>query len=260
MKKFSLLIISLLTVASANATEIGDDGFGQRPLKKTTTTTETTSSKKDSNSGFGRNRKVYGYEVSVGVRAGIGFSSMSESDGLEFSDGMGVGFGGGVAANIRFGNKDSQGRPIYGQGLFGVGLELNFKQHAIKTLAGENLKLSNIEVPLMLQIYPGYNMRSLRNLYIEVGPSFTIPMSASPDVISINQTKDDYKVGDLKGYDVKLAAGVGYRFSKGSANDGFYANFRYYLGTSKLAGNFPAKVGSAELSIGYMFKCLGGKK
>lgn len=260
MKKISLLIISLLTVAAANATEIGDDGFGQRPLKKTTTTTETTSSKKDSNSGFGRNRKVYGYEVSVGVRAGIGFSSMSESDGLEFSDGMGVGFGGGVAANIRFGNKDSQGRPIYGQGVFGVGLELNFKQHAIKTLAGENLKLSNIEVPLMLQIYPGYKMRSLRNLYIEVGPSFTIPMSASPDVISINQTKDDYKVGDLKGYDVKLAAGVGYRFCKGSANDGFYANFRYYLGTSKLAGNFPAKVGSAELSIGYMFKCLGGKK
>ena len=100
MKKFSLLIISLLTVAAANATEIGDDGFGQRPLKKTTTTTETTSSKKDSNSGFGRNRKVYGYEVSVGVRAGIGFSSMSESDGLEFSDGMGVGFGGGVVVAL----------------------------------------------------------------------------------------------------------------------------------------------------------------
>ena len=258
MKKFSLLIISLLTVAAANATEIGDDGFGQRPLKKTTTTTETTSSKKDSNSGFGRNRKVYGYEVSVGVRAGIGFSSMSESDGLEFSDGMGVGFGGGVAANIRFGNKDSQGRPIYGQGLFGVGLELNFKQHAIKTLADEDLKLSNIEVPLMLQFYPGYKMRSLRNLYIEVGPSFTIPMSASPDAIQVG--KQIYPVGDFKAYDVKLAAGVGYRFSKGSANDGFYANLRYYLGTSKLAGNFPAKVGSAELSIGYLFKCVGGKK
>lgn len=257
MRKFSLLIISLLTVAAANAAEIGDDGFGQRPLKKTSTTTEN-SSRKESNSGFGRNRKAYGYEVSVGVRAGVGFSSMSESDGFKFSDGMGTGFGGGVAANIRFGNKDSQGRPIYGQGLFGVGLELNFKQHSIKTLADDNLKLSNIEVPLMLQIYPGYKMRSLRNLYIEVGPSFTIPMSASPDVIKVG--KQLYPVGDLKAYDVKLAAGVGYRFSKGSANDGFYANFRYYLGTSKLAGNFPAKVGSAELSIGYLFKCVGGKK
>ena len=53
---------------------------------------------------------------------------------------------------------------------------------------------------------------------------------------------------------------VGYRFNKNSANDGFYAGARYYLGTSKLAGNFPGKMSSAEITIGYLFKCIGTKK
>ena len=69
-----------------------------------------------------------------------------------------------------------------------------------------------------------------------------------------------YATGDLKGFDVRPTVGVGYRFNKNSANDGFYAGARYYLGTSKLAGNFPGKMSSAEITIGYLFKCIGTKK
>ena len=167
-------------------------------------------------------------------------------------------FGGGLAANIRFGGKDSKGRNLDGQGLFGVGLELNYKQHTVKSLAGEDLKLGYFEVPIMLQFYPCYNTKQLKNLYIEVGPTIAGTLSKSPDILEYNDIT--YHTGDLKGFDVKATLGVGYRFSKLSANEGFYANARYYLGTSKLAGNFPGKISSIEISIGYLFKCIGTKK
>ena len=50
------------------------------------------------------------------------------------------------------------------------------------------------------------------------------------------------------------------RLSTQSANSGFYVSARYNFGTSDLSDSFPAKVSSAELTIGYMFGCFGGKK
>lgn len=253
MKKVSVFLISLLTFAiNASAQiEANDDGFGQRP--KTNHTNETRGGKKVVVKG-----KHYNYELSVGLRAGLGLSSMSESDGLSIYDGSGLASGGGLAANVRFGGKDNRGRYLDGQGLFGVGLELNYKNYTIKTLAREDLKLGYFEVPVLLQLYPMYNSKQLKNLYVEVGPTICGSMSASPDYLEYNYAT--YKTGDLKGFDVKATIGIGYRLNKNSANDGFYFNARYNIGMSKLAENFPGKVSAAEISIGYLFKCIGTKK
>ena len=248
MKKLNLIFLSLFAcIATANAQIEGDDGFGQKP--KTTTT----------NQGQGQNgkrlsvkTKNYNYELYVG------FSSMSESDGLELYDGAGLSFDGGIAANIRFGGKDSRGRALDGQGLFGIGLELNYKSMSVKTKPGDDLKMSYFEVPVLLQFYPCYNTKQLKNIYIEAGATIAGTLSASPDKVSYQNTT--YATGDLKGFDVRPTVGVGYRFNKNSANDGLYVGARYYLGTSKLAGNFPAKMSSAEITIGYLFKCIGTKK
>ena len=259
MKKISVLILSLLAcVVTANAQIDGGDsgdGFGQRPNR---TQKNTTQEKTNSGKVIGIKTKHYNYELSIGPRIAGGMSSMSEGVDLKIYDKGGMSFGGGLAANLRFGGKDTKGRYLDGQGLFGLGLELNYKQHTVKTLPGEDLKLGYFEVPIMLQFYPCYNTKQLKNLYIEVGPTITGTLSKSPDMLSYDYA--EYKTGDLKGFDVKATIGLGYRFSKLSANDGFYANARYYLGTSKLAGNFPGKISSIELSIGYLFKCIGTKK
>lgn len=262
MKKISVLLLSLLAcVVTANAQIDGGDsgdGFGQRPQKNQQKDTPAKSNSGRKAGVIDVKTKHYNYEVSVGPRIAGGMSSMSEGDGLKIYDKGGMSFGGGLAANIRFGGKDSKGRNLDGQGLFGVGLELNYKQHAVKTLPGEDLKLGYFEVPIMLQFYPCYNTKQLKNLYVEVGPTIAGTLSKSPDILEYNDIT--YHTGDLKGFDVKATLGVGYRFSKLSANDGFYANARYYLGTSKLAGNFPGKISSIEISIGYLFKCIGTKK
>ena len=258
MKKTFIFLMSLMAFSiSANAQIVSDDdGFGQKP--------KTENAKKESKNEFKKVSKIevkgkhYNYELSVGLRAGAGISSMSESDDLKIYDGSGMAFGGGLAANVRFGGMDKRKRPLDGQGVFGIGLELNYKNYAVKTIAGEDLKLGYFEVPIMLQFYPMYQSKQLKNLYIELGPTICGSMSSSPDMLKVDDVY--YHTGDLKGFDVKATVGLGYRFNKNSANDGFYANARYYLGTSELAGNFPAKVSSMEISIGYLFKCIGTKK
>lgn len=252
-KKVFLMLIFFIGALSCNAQiEEGDEGFGQ----KSTTQAPKTVEKKGRVLNI--KTKNYNYELSFGLRAGAGISTMSEGDDLKVYDGSGMAFGGGVAVNLRFGGKDSRGRALDGQGLFGLGLELNYKSVSVKTLADEDLKLGYFEVPVMVQLYPMYNSKQLKNLYLELGATVAGTMSASPESLVLGNTT--YKTGDLKGFDVKPTIGLGYRFNKNSANDGFYMNARYYLGTSELAGNFPGKISSVEISIGYLFKCIGSKK
>lgn len=249
MNKKSIILMPLLACALTASAQINGNGgdFEQKPKSQTHRTNGTDLQIKTKN---------YGYEFSMGVRAGAGVSMMSEGDDLKVYDGSGISYGGGVVANVRFGSKDSRGRALHGQGLFGIGLELNYKNHTVKTLGGEDLKMGYFEVPLMFQFYPMYNSKQMKNLYIEVGPTFAGTLSSSPEYLEVDNTR--YKTGDLKGFDVKATVGLGYRFNTNAANEGFHVNARYYLGTSELAGNFPGKISSAELSIGYTFHCLGG--
>lgn len=255
MRKRLTFILSLLVMAIGAYAQSGNGG-------ELTQRSSTPSEKNRSGREIKVKTKDYKYEISVGPRIGAGLAMMSESGELKeigLSDGPGFGFNAGLALNIRYGNKDSKGRPIHGQGLFGVGLELNYASMSLKTKPGDDLKLGYFEVPLLLQIYPAYGSKQLKNLFLEVGPTFSMLLSSSPDEIKVSEYRK-YMTGDLKGGDVKFTVGCGYRFNRASANDGFYAGLRYNFGTSKLAGNFPAKVSTAEITIGYLFKCIGSKK
>ena len=169
MNKKSFILMPLLACALTASAQINGNGgdFEQKPKSQTHRTNGTDLQIKTKN---------YGYEFSMGVRAGAGVSMMSEGDDLKVYDGSGISYGG--------------------------------------------------------------------------------TLSSSPEYLEVDNTR--YKTGDLKGFDVKATVGLGYRFNTNAANEGFYVNARYYLGTSELAGNFPGKISSAELSIGYTFHCLGG--
>ncbi len=248
-KKFTFLISFLCITATAFA-QNEEGGFTQR--------SSTPQQRGGSGKAISIKTKSYNYELSIGPRVGGGLTMMSDGDDVKVSDGSGFGFDAGLGVNVRFGGKDSKGRALNGQGLFGVGLELNYASYSAKTVADKNLNLGYFEVPVLLQFYPAYQTKQLKNFYIELGPTFSALVSKSPEELKTDDYTS-YMTGDLKGGDIKGTIGVGYRINRNGANDGFYINLRYNQGFSKLAGNFPCKISSAELTIGYLFKCVGGK-
>lgn len=252
MKKILFILSLLVMTASAAWAQSESEGeFGQKRYAP---------QGQSGNRGKGvvAAQKENNFELSIGPRIGGGLAFMSQGDGLKVAKGSGYGFDAGLGANIRFGGKDSKGRSLNGRGVFGLGLEVNYAYRSHGTETDDNLNLSYLDIPLLLQVYPGYKTKQLRNLYIELGPTFSMLLSSSPEVMKTQY--DWYHTGDLKGGDVKLTIGAGYRFNTKSANSGFYVNLRYNHGFSNLAGNFPAKVSSAEITLGYLFKCAGGAK
>lgn len=175
--------------------------------------------------------------VSLGITAGANYSSMSKYDPVDLGLKGGVGFQGGLVIAARFGKRTNGSDP--GTGIFGIQMEPSFVQHTIGT-NGENIKLNNFEVPILLKFYV------TPNLNIEVGPNICGSLSSSPDNIEAANTR--IAVGELKGFDLKVTAGVSYELK-----NGLYASLRYNLGTSDLAKNFPCKVSAASLTLGYKF-------
>lgn len=175
--------------------------------------------------------------VSLGVTASANYSSMSKYDPVDLGLKGGIGFQGGLVIAARFGKRTNGSDP--GTGIFGIQMEPSYVQHTIGT-NGDNIKLSYFEVPILLKFYV------TPNLNIEVGPNICGSLSSSPDYIEEANTR--IAIGDLKGFDFKVTAGVSYELK-----NGLYASLRYNLGTSDLAGNFPCKVSAASLTLGYKF-------
>ena len=117
-------------------------------------------------------------------------------------DGGGFGVSGGVAMKVRFGRATENS--LEGTGMFGIGLELKYRQAKAKTIGDNNLSLDYFEIPVMLQFYPKTNSIIMNGLYVEAGPDFAIPFSKSPDVINANEFVK-YHTGDLKARDCRIA-------------------------------------------------------
>lgn len=178
------------------------------------------------------------YRISLGVKAGANFSSMSGLDErFALNPSSGVGYQGGLVANVHFGRRTSKSQG--GTGLFGLQVEALYSQRSIKTDV-DDLKLSYFEVPVLLQYFP------MPSLSIELGPTIVGTLSSSPDEMKSHNTT--ICTGEIKGFDCMLSAGVGYKHKSG-----FIANARYNLGMSELAGNFNGKVNCLTVSVGWMF-------
>lgn len=254
MKKLIFILSFLgMTFSGAYAQSESEGGFTQRSISSGRAADQGRSLGK----GINAVQKHNSFELSIGPRIGGGVAIASQQSGFDVTKGAGFGFDAGLGVNMRFGGKDSKGRPLDGRGWFGAGIELNYAMRSIGTNGDKSLTLSYFDVPVLFQFYPGYATKQLRNLYLEVGPTFSALLSASPKVLTTET--HEFSTGNLKGGDIKVTFGLGYRFTK-AASSGFYLNFRYNLGTSDLAGNFPVKTSSAELTLGYLFKCAGGSK
>ena len=207
----------------------------------------------------------------VGLKGGVDISTMTQPDECDLYDGAGIGFSGGVVGKARFGQA-TPNAPA-GTGLFGAGLELKYKQNKVKTIGTDesgkvnaDLTVGYFEVPVFVQLYPFYRSDAMNTFYIEVGPCIAGTMSRSPKTLSVNNLIGDYdsvtynidnNESKLKGMDIRIMAGIGYDFAikndKGEATNLIGLNARYYMGTSKLAGNFNCKMSTIELSLSWMF-------
>lgn len=180
------------------------------------------------------------FAFSIGPKAGVNYSMASDPDGADLGVGGNIGFGGGIAANIRFGK-----RPLAkfaDTGRFGVQLEAMYSLRSIKTDA-DDVKFNAVEIPLLFQWW------FLRDLCVEVGPTFVAGLSTSPDELQFDRVT--YRTGDIKGSDVMVTVGAEYK-----NRCGFTASLRYNLGTSELANNFQTKVSTLSVGIGWMFSVV----
>lgn len=237
MKKIFFLIMALISVAPVFAQDDGEE------LIITT--------KEKSNAFF------------IGPKIGGTMTTMTQPNEGKLYDGSAFGLSGGLAMNMRFG-KASESSPA-GTGYFAAGLELKYRQSVVKTLGTDeggkenvNLSLSYFDVPVYVHIHPLAKARSMNTFYVELGASFGGTLGRSPKSLTvINPSADissvtyniDADGSKLKGMDVRPLVGLGYTIP----NTGMDINARYFIGTSELAGNFPCKMSSLEISLSWMF-------
>lgn len=175
--------------------------------------------------------------MSLGITAGANYAMLSKYNPIDLGSRSGIGFQGGLALNVHFGQRRGADA---GTGPVGLQIEALYAQHSMKTDLNSDIKLGYLEVPVLFKYY------ITPNLNVELGPTFCYLLSKSPDVLEGASTR--IAIGELKGGDLKGTVGVSYQ-TKG----GFYASARYNMGFSDLAGNFPCKVSTASVSIGYLF-------
>lgn len=199
----------------------------------------------------------------LGPKVGATFTTMSDPNEGKLYDKFGTDFSGGLAMKFRFGKASENS--IGGTGYCGVGLELKYKRNSVQTLAvneaGEKnakLTLDYFEVPVYFQVYPFAKFSAMNSFYVELGASFAGTMARSPQSLTLyNPNLElasvtynlDTEESTLKGMDIRPLVGLGYTIPE----SGLDLNFRYYIGTSDLAGNFPCKMNSCEISVSYMF-------
>ena len=190
-------------------------------------------------------------------------TSMTQPDEGKLYDGSDFGFSGGLAFQARFGKASENS--VGGTGYFSAGFELKYKLNSVKTLGTdesgkENAKMSigYFEAPVFVHIYPLAKSPGLNSLYVELGAAFAGTLSRSPKSLTLNNPSADYSQvtyyldsndSKLKGMDVRPFAGLGYTIP----NTGLDINARYYIGTSELAGNFPCKMNTLEVSLAWLF-------
>lgn len=181
--------------------------------------------------------KGSGFLMKYGVKAGLNMTSMSNDMTFDPGFGMGVGFRVGGFLNMRWGYRTENSSK--GTGLWGFQPELMYSNQAVKTDAGD-IKMNYIAVPLLLKVYP------TTALSLEVGPEFSYLISTSPSTMAVDGA--EIKVGDCKGMNIGLAAGLAYDFEMGLT-----VGARYTYGFTDMAKNLKWKNSNIQITVGWMF-------
>lgn len=181
--------------------------------------------------------KSSAFLMKYGVKVGINMSSMSNDMAFDPGFGMSVGFRIGGFLNMRWGQRTENSLP--GTGLWGFQPEIIYSNQAVKTDAGD-VRMNYIAVPLLLKVYP------TTALSIEVGPEFSYLISTSPSTMAVDGA--EIKVGDCKGMNMGLAAGLAYDFEMGLT-----VGARYTYGFTDMAKNLKWKNSNIQITVGWMF-------
>ena len=221
IKKIIMVCIVALTTMSAMAqVTVNRGNYGTQQQKET--------SFSDKGSGF---------LMKYGVKAGLNMTSMSNDMAFNPGFGIGVGFRVGGFLNMRWGYRTENSKK--GTGLWGFQPELMYSNQAVKTDAGD-IKMNFIAVPLLLKVYP------TTALSIEAGPEFSYLIATSPSTMAVDGA--EIKVGDCKGMNVGLAAGLAYDFEMGLT-----VGARYTYGFTDMAKNLKWKNSNIQVTVGWMF-------
>lgn len=181
--------------------------------------------------------KGSGFLMKYGVKTGLNMTSMSNDMAFDPGFGMGVGFRVGGFLNMRWGYRTENSSK--GTGLWGFQPELMYSNQAVKTDAGD-VKMNYIAVPLLLKVYP------TTALSIEIGPELSYLISTSPSTMAVDGA--EIKVGDCKGMNIGLAAGLAYDFEMGLT-----VGARYTYGFTDMAKNLKWKNSNIQVTVGWMF-------
>ncbi len=221
IKKIILVcILALTTMAAMAQVTVNRGNYGTQQQKET--------SFSDKGSGF---------LMKYGVKAGLNMTTMSNGMTFDPGFGMGVGFRVGGFLNMRWGYRTENSSK--GTGLWGFQPELMYSNKAVKTDAGDII-MNYIAVPLLLKVYP------TTALSLEVGPEFSYLMSTSPSTMAVDGA--EIKVGDCKGMNIGLAAGLAYDFEMGLT-----VGARYTYGFTDMAKNLKWKNSNIQITVGWMF-------
>lgn len=213
-------VVALTTMSAMAQVTVNRGNYGTQQQKET--------SFSDKGSGF---------LMKYGVKAGLNMTSMSNDMAFDPGFGMGVGFRVGGFLNMRWGYRTENSSK--GTGLWGVQPELMYSNQAVKTDAGD-IRMNYIAVPLLLKVYP------TTALSIEVGPELSYLISTSPSTMAVDGA--EIKVGDCKGMNIGLAAGLAYDFEMGLT-----VGARYTYGFTDMAKNLKWKNSNIQVTVGWMF-------
>lgn len=199
-----------------------------------------------------------------GPKIGGTLTTMTQPSEGRLYDSGSWGLSGGLVLRSRFGRASVNS--VGGTGYLGVGIELKYLQNTVKTFGiddggkeNANLSVSYLDVPVYAQIFPFAKSQSLNSLYVELGVAFVESLSRTPKTLTLNTPNEeeyssvtyniDTKNSTLKGMDVRALVGIGYTIP----NTGLDLNARYHIGMSELAGNFPCKLNTLEVSVAWLF-------
>lgn len=177
------------------------------------------------------------FMMKYGVKAGLNLTSMSNDMSFEPGFGMGAGFHAGGFLNLRWGQRTENSLP--GTGFWGLQPELLFSNEGVTSDAG-NVRMNFVSLPILLKLYPttGFN--------IEVGPELSYMISTSPSTMAVDGA--EFKVGDCKGLNAGIAAGLAYDFECGLT---FGARYTYRF--ADMAKNLKWKNSNVQVAVGWMF-------
>ena len=179
-------------------------------------------------------------QIGMGPKVGAGLAIATNPAFFDFDLKGGLAYQIGAAVNVHIANHPS----LKPQGIGRLGLEIEALYGSRSFNAGnETMAMKCMEIPILLQFYINHDFQ------VEAGLTPVKLLGVSPDYLQTGCVVAN--VGNIKGNDVMVSAGLSYKTAIGLA-----LGLRYNLGMSEWAENFHSKTSTAMVSVCYLFPLI----